>query len=230
MTVRRRARRPAMSQPGQAQTGPRFATPAVMFAAEPAAFEDEFARRCFRVLRMVAALHGKGFHGLRVLPYKYPVAYRIELFPASHTDRDGVKNRCQEELDRKGLIPRHSGANAAKYIGWEDAAACSAQALALKFIQRYPALAQASYHLDFAYAGWYATLLAHCEYGYLPYLFGEFEDEIGAMRLHPVADRGIVGNIDRFPLPPSPSSGLILEPQPTPAWLTAAHSAPARGG
>ncbi len=43
-------------------------------------FADTYWRRCLRVLRMVNILHGKGFQGLRVFPYIYPLAYRIELF------------------------------------------------------------------------------------------------------------------------------------------------------
>ncbi len=219
-----------MSPSGQAAAGTRFATPAAMFAAEPAPFEDEYARRCFRVLRMVAVLHGKGFHGLRVFPYKYPLAYRIELYPASYADRDGIRHRCEEELERAKLIAKHSGANGANYFGWDDVATGSAQTLALKFIERFPELACASYHLDFAYAGWYATLLAHCQYGYLPFLFGKFEDEIGAMWLHPAGTGARESGMDRFPLPPSPSDGPVLEPRPVPAWLTAVHGVRARGG
>ena len=218
----------SLTGPTLARTG--FATAAEMFSTEPAPFGDEYARRCFRVLRMVAILHGKGFHGLRVFPYKHPLAYRIELYPASYVDEDGVKHRCQDDLEQKALIARHSGTNGASYFGWDDVAALSAQALALKFIDCFPELARASYHFDYAYAGWYATLLAHCEYGYLPYLFGEFEDQIGAMRLHPVAAGASDSGVDRFPLPPAPTDGPALKPRPMPAWLKAAQSDPAKGG
>jgi hypothetical protein len=68
-----------------------FQTPSEIFLVEPKPFDDVYARRCFRVLRMAAILHGKGFHGLRVFPYHYPLAYRIKLFPADFVSRNGVR-------------------------------------------------------------------------------------------------------------------------------------------
>jgi len=199
-----------------------FLAPSEIFAEEPAPFDDDYARRCFRVLRMVAILHGKGFHGLRVFPYEYPLAYRIELYPVSYAEPDGVKysyDRFGEELQRKHLIARHSGANNAHYFGWEDAEKLSAHRLALLFLERFPDLARASYGLDFAYAGWYATLLAHCEYGYLPYLFAEYEPEMDVLRLRHVGRKTTQHLMDWFPLPPSPSGGITLDPRPAPRWM-----------
>lgn len=195
-----------------------FAVPSLIFSQEPEPFADDYARRCFRVLRMTAILHGKGFHGLRVFPYKYPLAYRVELFPAKYAAEDGVRYSFSENVDRERLIARHSGASGDQYFGWEDATKLSAHGLALLFVERFPELARAAYHLDFAYAGWFVTLLAHCEYGYLPFLFGEYEEEIGAMRLHRVEDEGEAAEM-QFPLPPSVPSKLTMEPRPTPDWM-----------
>lgn len=210
-----------MSERGSDATKTSFTTPAAMFSEVPKAFEDPYARRCFRVLRMVAILHGKGFHGLRVFPYEYPIAYRIELFPAAYADETGARYRRESELSvdspsqEKALVARHSGANDTKFFGWEAAEGLNAHQLAIRFIERYPLLANASYHLDFSYAGWYATLLAHCKYGFLPYLFSEYEDVTDAMRLRKVG----CGDMKLFPLPPSSAGENILNPEPKPQWL-----------
>jgi hypothetical protein len=198
-----------------------FTTPAAIFSEVPKAFEDPCARWCFRVLRMVAILHGKGFQALRVYPHEYPIAYRIELFPAAYADETGARYRRKNHLSvnspsqEKALVAGHSGANDTKFFGWEDAEGLNAHQLAIRFIERYPLLARASYHLDFAYAGWYATLLAHCEYGFLPYLLSEYEDVTDAMRLRRFGQ----WDMKLFPLPPLPPANLQLNPEPKPQWL-----------
>lgn len=194
-----------------------FQTPSRMFQDAPPPIADPYWRRCHRVLRMVGILHGKGFHGLRVFPYEYPIAYRIELYPGRYAELDGVKYR---ERDMPGgmdgtLIARHSGANEANFFGWEDAQAADAQQLALLFIKRFPELCREAYHLDFAYAGWFATLLAHCDYGFLPYLFGEYDDEIGVLRMRQVEE----GGLEYFPLPPGASLGQTFVPEPEIEWM-----------
>jgi hypothetical protein len=196
-----------------------FVTPSELFTKEPKPFEESYSRRCFRVLRMISVLHGKGFHGLRVFPYVYPLAYRLELYPAMFTAKDGVKFQLSGDVEAERLVARHSGANEARFFGWEDATDLSAHALAVLFIERFPHLSRAAYHLDYAYAGWFATLLAHCEYGYLPYLFGEYENEIGAMRLRHVGQKQTDHRMEWFPLPPGPSGGFAMDPQPTPIWM-----------
>jgi hypothetical protein len=97
-----------------------FVTPSELFTKEPQPFEDNYARRCFRVLRMISVLHGKGFHGLRVFPYEYPLAYRLELYPAKFTGKDGVRFQLSGDVEAERLVARHSGANEARFFGWED--------------------------------------------------------------------------------------------------------------
>lgn len=194
-----------------------FETPARIFTEAPKRFSDAYWRRCHRVLRMVGVLHGKGFHGLRVFPYDYPLAYRIELFPARYAEADGVRYRAQDMpggMDSR-LVARHTGANQANFFEWEDAQSADAHTLALLFIERFPELCREAFHLDYAYAGWFATLLAHCDYGYMPYLFSEHEEEIGIFRMHQLEG----GGLGFFPLPPSPSHGQSLKPLPEMGWL-----------
>jgi hypothetical protein len=152
----------------------------------------------------------------------YPLAYRIELYPADYTNRNGVSYNSEisdDTLESEHLIARHSGASDAQFFDWEDAINLNAHQLALLFIERFPELARATYHFDFAYVGWYATLLAHCEYGQLPYLFGEYEEEIGVMRMHIAGRITTVHKMDWFPLPPTPSGGVSMDPQPAPSWM-----------
>lgn len=215
-------RQTEMSQSSRIPSSGVFVTPAEMFTKEPRPFDDQYAQRCLRVLRMALVLHGKGFHGLRVFPYEYPLAYRIELFPSAYADPKGIKynsERLGEQTARERLIARHSGASGEKYFGWDDVAGFSAEKLALVFIERFPALARATYHLDFAYVGWFATLFAHCQYGFLPYLFAEYEDEGDFLHLRQVGNSVAGSEMDRFPLPPSPSGGSTMHPHPAPEWL-----------
>jgi hypothetical protein len=194
-----------------------FQTPARILQVAPEPIADPYWRRCHRVLRMVSVLHGKGFHGLRVFPYDYPLAYRIELYPARYAEPDGVKylqDSMPEGMDSR-MIARHSGANETEFFGWKDAHAADAQQLALLFLQRFPELCRESYRLDYSYVGWFATLLAHCDYGFLPYLFAEHEEEIGVFRMHQIGGTGL----EYFPLPPGANFGQTFVPEPEIEWL-----------
>ncbi len=166
---------------------------------------------------MVQVLHGKGFQGLRLFPHIHPLAYRIELFPERYAEHDGVRYRDMMPDDE--LVARHTGADGSRFFGWDDVADLDAQHLATEFISRFPRIAQATYHLDFAYAGWYLTLLAHCEYGYMPYLFSEYEPQSDALRMLCLDDAKPGPHIEWFPFPPTASAGLSLEPRPTPEWI-----------
>jgi hypothetical protein len=95
----------------------------------------------------------------------------------------------------------------------------SAHELAFRFIERFPEIVRATYRLDYAYVGWYATLLATCEYGYVPYLFSEDEEEWGALRMRKTTDNP-VHEIEWFPLPPSSNCGSYLIPTPQPRWMS----------
>lgn len=176
--------------------------PDYMRSEKPEPFADAYRRRCFRLLRMVGVLHGKGFQGLRVFTHIHPLAYRIELFPAGFSDETGARypERDRQELEARHLLALHSGADGAAWFGsWQDAAEADAEQLALTFIDRFPELARATEQADYAYAGWYATLMAQCAYGFLPYLFAEMEPFDGTIRLQPCGNRGA----GRFPLPPN---------------------------
>ena len=194
-----------------------FSIPSAVLTEVPEPFPDTYWRRCLRVLRMVHVLHGKGFQGLRVFPYIYPLAYRIELFPERYAEHDGVRYR--DTISGDDLVAGHTGAGGANFFGWDDVANLDAQHLAVEFISRFPRLAKATFHLDFAYAGWYGTLLAHCEYGYMPYLFSEFEPQSDALRMFRVDDSKPGPHIEWFPLPPAANAGLTLEPRPMPDWM-----------
>ncbi|MFT3986467.1 hypothetical protein [Aestuariivirga sp.] len=194
-----------------------FSMPSRIFQVAPEPIADSYWRRCHRVLHMLGVLHGKGFHGLRIFPHNYPLAYRIEIYSSLYMSADGVKYRPEAiptGVDSR-IIARHSGADGASFFGWDDAQEANAQQLALLFISRFPDLCRESYRLDFAYAGWFATLLAHCDYGFLPYLFAENEEEIGVLRMNQIGG----GGLEYFPLPPGTNFGQTFVPVPSAKWL-----------
>lgn len=194
-----------------------FQVPSYIFRSAPRPIANDYWRRCHRVFRMLSVLHGKGFHGIRIFPYNYPLAYRIALFPARYADADGVKYRdgaFDGDL-RDRLLAVHSGANEKSYFGWDDAQSADAHQLALLFIERFPDLCREAYYLDFAYAGWFSTLLAHCDYGCLPYLYDEYQPEIGKFRMNQFGAEGL----EYFPLPPTANYGQSLVPNPEIEWL-----------
>ena len=88
---------------------------------------------------------------------------------------------------------------ARSFFGWSDVAGISAQELAVVFIERFPAMARSTNYFDYAYAGWFATLLAQCEYGYLPYLYSEDEPETGALHFCKISRDETRIASDRFP-------------------------------
>ena len=57
--------------------------------------ELSWIRRSQRVIRMISELHRMGFQRLRFMPYEYPLAYRIEIAPASCFS---VVNGCQAKV------------------------------------------------------------------------------------------------------------------------------------
>lgn len=195
-----------------------FAVPAKMFTEAPKPSAIASARRFLRVFRMIAILHGKGFQRLRVFPFFSPTGFaiRVALYPARFTAEDGVKidDLLQPVAEEHRLIAWHNSSAEANYFGWSDVEKHSAEQLALTFINRLPQIARASYGLDYAYAGWFATLLAHCEYGYFPYLFSDSEDDIGVLRMTPTSDLKRTSSQRWFPLPPSPGCGHQMDPGP----------------
>jgi hypothetical protein len=174
-------------------------------------------RRSQRVLRMVSELHRMGYQRLRVMPYEYPLAWRLTVAPISVFSKhngafipDEMRRARRAELERElasfdGFFPTYSSKSENEYFEWKDARNDDARALAEKFILRFPGVSKDGKGRDWIYAGWLAELLGYLESGdILPVMFSEFfVDSPHEMRglpfLH-LADDSIA--LSDFPLPP----------------------------
>src|SRR5690348_9278427 len=101
---------------------------------------------------MVSELQRMGFQRLRVFPYQYPLAWRLCVAPraachvrngayVSSAAHDAFGNH--DEPPSRARLVTYSSASECEYFGWTDARTDSARDLANKFIQRFPAAAEA---------------------------------------------------------------------------------------
>lgn len=164
-------------------------------------------RQSQRVIRMVSELHRMGFQQLRIMPYEYPLAYRVAIGPKSMFS---LKNGAYMQDPDYGLIKTYSSASGHEYFGWGDAKKDNARTLAEKFIERFTPLAMSGGGRDWEYAGWLAELLSVFEEmpARLPMLMAEhFEPSPLALRALPLRLYGEregadLGDDADFPLPP----------------------------
>src|SRR4051812_660122 len=110
-----------------------------------------WVRRAQRVIRMVEVLHQRGFQCLRLMPYAYPLAYRVAVAP--RLSFSAINSACIE--GGTDLVATHSCAgDGARFFEWADATTDSATVLADKFLERFPRVAAHGKGRDWAYAGW----------------------------------------------------------------------------
>ena len=157
-------------------------------------------RRSQRLIRMVCELHRMGYQRLRIMPYEYPIAWRLLIGPKGVFRRDN--GALIADSFNEGNTITYSSASENEYFGWTDAKKDDAKALALKFIERFPEIAEASKGRDWEYAGWLVELMGVLERdGGLPVMFSEYDGP----------DEGVVGIFfydetsrptGEFPLPP----------------------------
>jgi hypothetical protein len=188
--------------------------PARLTEEAPDSDHAEPFRTSLRVLRMVAELHLRGFQGIRVLSYLSPVSsLRIELFPRSRMARTGhgfdVASALGERIDH--LHPTHSSVSQDRPFGWADATDADPVELATLFPARFPELCREARHLDFAYAGWFATVVRHAAFGYLPIFFSEYEHRPDGIMMRPLNG----GDHHVFPYPPIDEPGPDVIANPT---------------
>lgn len=163
--------------------------------------KDAAVRRSQRVIRMVCELHRLGYQRLRVMPYFYPLAYRVAIGPAAlFSPRNGAYS-ADLDLDRFAV---YSSASQSSYFGWDDAHTDTARQLADKFITRFGAICDSGRGRDWAYAGWLSELMGTMErLGALPFVMEEyFEPGPEALDYLPMWLRGQTPS--RFDLPPAP--------------------------
>lgn len=163
-------------------------------------------RRGQRLIRMVSELHRMGYQRLRIMPYEYPVAWRLMIGPV-----DGFSPvHGARWADPADSNPTYSSASDTAYFGWTDARHDNARRLAEKFLVRFPEICAAGHGRDWAYAGWLNELLGVLENDQaLPIVKAEYMTRPMAEMRAVVIRRYAVNAGDReFALPPP---GLFLD-------------------
>ena len=163
-----------------------------------------WVRRSQRLIRMVSELHRMGYQRLRIMPYEYPLAWRLKIAPITAFAR--LNGAYIPEMERE--FPSYSSSDANEYFGWRDAKNDNARELAEKFVDRFPEVVKAGAGRDWIYAGWLAELVSHLEHGdFLPVVLAEaIEIQPHRLKGMPIVEYGEHGgnwriNFD-FPLPP----------------------------
>lgn len=130
----------------------------------------DWIRRAQRCMRMLTELHRLGFQELRGMPYLNPLGFRFAIAPKRYfSERNGAV------IPTSLLTGEHVALTGADdFFGWQDAAKDDARALAEKFIERFPEIANQGRGRDWAYAGWLAELVGFLEQGdWIPALWWE---------------------------------------------------------
>jgi hypothetical protein len=89
-------------------------------------------RRSQRVIRTVSELHRMGCQRLRIMPYEYPLAWRLTIAPVTRFSKlNGafIPDRLRKD-ERGQFFPTYSSASEEKYFDWVDCAGDDARVLA----------------------------------------------------------------------------------------------------
>jgi hypothetical protein len=148
-----------------------------------------------RLLFMIQQLHRLGFQRLRAAPYMAPsgMYWRLAVAPVSNVRRD----HGAMVSDSSGAFVLYSTADGAACFKWTDARDDGPEALATKFLDRFPALCEGGKGPDEAYARWYSEMLRTTEPDGLIYAFSDWmdpEDRLPALN---------ISDDVRIPLPPA---------------------------
>jgi hypothetical protein len=164
-------------------------------------------RRSQRVIRMVSELHRLGYQRLRIMPYEYPLAWRLTVSSAAtFSKQNGAFIPWHLRKGRPGnYFPTYSSASEENYFEWSDCAGDNARALAEKFTLRFADVARDGKGRDWEYAGWLSELVGYLESGdILPFVssesIGESPHEMRGLPIRRFYDKTLA--ITDFPLPP----------------------------
>jgi hypothetical protein len=165
-----------------------------------------------RLLKMMVELHRRGLQRLRIFPYEYPLAWRLEVGPSSFFS---TRNGAYVGSGASPEFARHSSASELRYFGWEGVERCDAERLAKEFMKRFARLCEAGSGRDWEYSGWLSELSGHASRTrQLPFVLSEyFEPEPEKLTYLPLRDHERGHAVFEFPLPPSTSpreEALIL--------------------
>jgi hypothetical protein len=126
-----------------------------------------------RVLLMARELHRLGFERLRIGPglSASGTAWRVDITAAGGSRRDKA---AAHYSTRQGI----------SFFGWDDAATDSPAQLAGKFLERFPALADAGRGADPSYASWYERMIEATAPTGLPYAYWDGVENSGSAVPH----------------------------------------------
>ena len=157
---------------------------------------SSWIRRSNRLIRMVSELHRMGYQLLRIMPYEYPLAWRMSIAPKDVFSVEHGARLVASTYD----WPSYSSAQENRYFDWQDASQDNARGLANKFITRFPEVANAGRGRDWEYAGWLDELLGVMGHSGLPIIMddepGDFSNRIK------IRNYEHLGSDEDFPLPP----------------------------
>lgn len=101
-------------------------------------------------------MHRMGYQRLRIMPFEYPLAYRVAIAPV---DLFSIQNGAYVSAGTYPFETSYTSASGNRYFDWSDAEGDSARGLAEKFVTRFPDLTGRGRGSDWEYAGWLADLL-----------------------------------------------------------------------
>jgi hypothetical protein len=161
-----------------------------------------------RLIKMMVELHRRGLQHLRIFPYEYPLAWRLQIAQkAFFSPRNGAFMLGTYEGDETFENASYTSANKLSYFGWNNVDHLDAEHLAGKFMQAFPKLCEAGSGRDWEYAGWLSELSGHISRTrQLPFVMAEyFEPDPEELTYLPLRDYARSGEVERFPLPPPPA-------------------------
>ena len=115
---------------------------------------DNVVRRCTRLLSMVHELHKAGYQRIRISPGLSPSggAWRCPITYASNIAEDGFSILSFD--DGQGLVAPYSSADESGYFNWASSSELNSRELAVRFIKKFPIIAERGIGRDWLYAGW----------------------------------------------------------------------------
>lgn len=151
---------------------------------------------------MVGELHKRGFQRLRAAPAMSASGgyWRCHLTPASNTFHQHGGHIANWEA----LVATYTSGSENQYFGWADRTTATARQLADTFVERFPAVIEASEGRDWLYAGWFVEVLGLAERGFFPYFYADYgPDETNGVQFRRVNEpRANLGPEPSLPLPP----------------------------
>jgi hypothetical protein len=124
-----------------------------------------------KLLRMLAELHRRGLHGLRLAPGLSASGqhWRCAIVPLARVD---PTHGAREQIGNL-LAARYSSAEDYHYFGWNDGGRMSVPEMADSFQRTFVALCQHGQGQDPVYANWFLHVLVAAEGGALPVAYAD---------------------------------------------------------